>query len=716
MPENEQTKAAAEEATAQKNVAELKPFGASPGWQLWLTALGAALLALAVYGCTLAGYLYPGESASLYTQWKGFEALSLPVHPVWGWAVGAIGGGSATALNALGLVCGALSAGFLCYLVGFFVYQTIGQEDAVKHARAASVIAGGGSAIAFIFSMAVWNTSTHMDVRQFDVFLALAVFMLYVPLVRFPCLTYVLAPLLGLSVAVGLAEGALFVPLGAVYLLALVAAVVKNGYKFYGPTALFLVALAAGYWLLADNVAATFLQLPSSVDGEYKETSDVIWACVEAYKHEIYQWLFGQGGIVVNILAVLPFVACMFVSTRGLNNERSWSQYLFHAAMTVCCVLATATPLSPDGLLSSAGRVPVATTTLVAATCGYLLAYWYLLARVPLPVTEYDSETLPMLRVGKKAAPFVGYGLAVLLLLAGVVNALSRDGDHGAFADVCANEMLDRMGPCTWLITDGMSTDGMSDTVSTDGMLDANLRVAAAARGQELNIICIKDRSEEKNKAYCRLIADMIEKKGVSAGKKTSSDLAFTLRELGMLPFLRMWFGNDPDIMNKVVTVGRSDFWLWTSCRPVPDCLVFKGVKDCKEGDGLKIKSEFEAFWKKMEPSLVIDRNKGSRAIHEEKDMANRCRMELRRHLGLIANNIGVLLQDLGHDKEAFEMYELVLGTIDKDNICALFNEYEMIRVGKKEAMGRKREVEQQLKEIVDDPTRRYLPRGLSFY
>ena len=35
MPENEQTKAAAEEATAQKNVAELKPFGASPGWQLW---------------------------------------------------------------------------------------------------------------------------------------------------------------------------------------------------------------------------------------------------------------------------------------------------------------------------------------------------------------------------------------------------------------------------------------------------------------------------------------------------------------------------------------------------------------------------------------------------------------------------------------------------------------------------------------------------------
>ena len=188
MAEKELKSAVASDATAKKAVTELKPFGTSPGWPLWLVSLGASLLALVVYGCTLVGYRYPGESASLYTQWKGFEALSLPLHPVWGWVVSSIGGGSATALNSLGLVCGVLSAGFLCYLVGFFVFQTISQEDAVKHARVASMIAGGGAAVAFIFSMTTWNTSTHMDVRQFDVFLALAVFMLYVPLVRFPYL------------------------------------------------------------------------------------------------------------------------------------------------------------------------------------------------------------------------------------------------------------------------------------------------------------------------------------------------------------------------------------------------------------------------------------------------------------------------------------------------------------------------------------------------
>ena len=718
MAEKEQKTAAAAVATAQKPVAELKPFGTSPGWQLWLAALGASLLALVVYGCTLAGYLYPGESASLYTQWMGFEAMSTPVHPVWGWVVRLFGGGSATVLNSLGLVCGVLSAGFLCYLVGFFVFQTIGQEDAVKFARTASLIAGCGSAVVFIFSMAAWNTSTHLDVRQFDVFLALAVFMLYVPLVRFPRLTYGLAPVLGLAVAVGMVEGVVFVPLGAVYLLALVAAVVKNGYKFYVPTALFLVALVAGYLLIAVNVADAFLQLSRSADDAHKETWDVIWECLASYKSEIHgQWIFNLWGLVVNLLAVLPFVACTFVASRGLNNERSWSQYLFHAAMTVCCVLAAATPLSPDSLLSSTGNVPVATTTLVAATGGYLLAYWYLLARVPLPVTEYDTKTLPVLKVGKKAAPFVGYGLATLLALAGVVNAFSRDGDCGAFADVCANEILDCMGTRTWLITDGRSVENLPLSENfRDGVLDANLRVAAAARGQELNIICIKSVTEAKNKDYCNRLAALVEKKRISAGEKTPADLAFILREQGLAGFLKMWFSNDPDIMKKVATFGRPDFWIWANCRPVPEGLIFGGVKDVNSVDGLTVKSNFEAFWNKLEKSLVVDRRRGSRTIREEKDMTNRCRMELLRHLGLVANNIGVLLQDLEHDAEAFEMYELVLNAIDGDNICTLLNEYEMIRAGKKVAMGRRHEVEQQLKAVVDDPTRRYMLMMLSNY
>ena len=422
MADSEQ-KTAATNAEAPKTT-EQKPFGTSPGGRLWLGALGLSLLALLVYGLTLSRYLYPGESAALFTQWMGLETLPLPLHPVWGWVVKHVGGGSAVGLNTLGLVAGVLSAGFLCYLVGFFVFQTIGQEDSIKHAGTASLLAGVGAGVVFVFSTTTWMTSTHLDVRQFDVAFALAAFMLYVPLVRFPRLTYVLSPILGFVVAVGLLEGVIFVPLMPVFLLALVASVVKNGFKFYVPTALFLIALVVGYLLLANNVADAFLQLPGADDGEYKEASDVLWACANSYKHEIHEWIFRSGGLVVILLSVLPFIACAFASSRGLNNERSWSQYLFHAAMTVCCILATATPLSPDGMIRPFGTAPVATTTLVAVTCGYLLAYWYLLARIPLPTVESDVQTqpLPVLKIGRQAAPYVGGGLAGLLLLAGIVN------------------------------------------------------------------------------------------------------------------------------------------------------------------------------------------------------------------------------------------------------------------------------------------------------
>ena len=707
MADNAKKPATAANATAQTSVVEKKPFGNSPGGMLWLAALGSSLLALLVYGCTLAQYLYPGESAALFTQWMGLESLHLPLHPVWGWVVKSIGGGSAVGLNVLGLVCGVLSAGFLCYLVGFFVFQTIGHEDVAKYDVQASLIAGMGASAMFIFSTATWMTSTHLDVRQFDVFFALATFMLYIPLVRFPRLTYAISPVIGFAVAVGLLEGAIFVPLMPVFLLALVATVVKRGFKFYVPTALFLVVLVATYLYMSINVADGFMLLPGASDGEYKEASDVLWACVDSYKHEIHQWIFRPGGLVVILLAVLPFVACVFAASRGLNNERSWSQYLFHAAMTVCCVLATATPLSPDGVVRPFGVSPVATTTIVAATCGYLLAYWFLMARVTLQTTELDAQKIPVQNFGRKAAPFVGGVLAILLVLAGIVNAFSREGDRGEFADACANELLDRMGTRTWLIT--------------DGQLDAHLRVAAAARRQELNIICIKPRKESEYKAYCKQIADLVEEKKVSAGEKTDKDLSFTLRELGMVEFLKMWFKNDHEITNHVAVFGWPDFWLWGDCRPVPECIFFGGVKDIKSVDALKAKADFEAFWEKMKPILGSDSRKGSREIINTEDPVDRSRLELRRHLGFIANNLGVVLQDSGHDAEAYEMYELVLGAIDCDNICALFNVYEIFRSGKEKSVKRdiavrRREIEQQLKDIVDDQTRRYNIRLLSSY
>ena len=56
-------------------MAEYKSFGEKVGMRLWLCALGASLVALVVYALTLAGYVFPGESAHLFTRLKFISHL-----------------------------------------------------------------------------------------------------------------------------------------------------------------------------------------------------------------------------------------------------------------------------------------------------------------------------------------------------------------------------------------------------------------------------------------------------------------------------------------------------------------------------------------------------------------------------------------------------------------------------------------------------------------
>ena len=672
---------------------------AALGWRLWLAAVGAALVALVIYSLTLAGYLFPEAATGLATKWMGMDALKEPLHPLWGQIVRLVGGGTASAsmglrLNLLSLVCGVLSAGLLCGLIGFFVHQTVHHEDTVKFARSAALVSGLSASFVFIFSSAVWQASTHLDYNVFGVFLALLVLSFFIPAIRWPKAMLFCMAVIGAGFGAGLTESEIFLPLLPLFLLLIVVTSVKTGRKFYLPMAIFLVVGTACYFLFMNKVAYGYLQMPEAkIDGV--ESAGAVWKTTwAAFAHQMRQWVSQPGWLYIIVLAVLPFIVCAFASVRGLNSERTWSQYAFHGAMTICMILATTTQLSPESVMRPFGIYPVATTTLVASVCGYLFAYWYLLARSALPPVEFDKLPAEQV-VGRRMAPFIAGAFALLLVLSAIVNAASFSRDRGAFAEACANAILDRMGDRTWLVT--------------DGMIDDQLRAASAARGKELNLICLH---RDMDDAYLKELGELVREKGVKAGH---ADLSISIK-LGVLSFLQDWFEGDPDVQAKVAIFGAPDIWCMTDRVPVPECLFFGGVKDVKKVDGAKAKADFLAFWKEMEPVLYADAKKGSRGIAEIDDPVDRMRLQLRRHVGFIANNLGVMLQDLGMDDDAFEIYELILKTIDSDNICTLFNEFEMARVGAKAAMPHKKEIERQLKAIRDDPKRRYLLWSLSRY
>ena len=667
-----------------------------------IASLAVAGIAAAVYALTLAPYVFPGDSARLLVQWSGIDSLTFPEFPVWGFFVKLFSGaGALTSIavraNAMSLVCGVVSTYLICSLMASVIWQVTTQEESIKFSRGASIAAGLVASVAFVFSTAVWQSSTHLEHRIFDVMWALLAMRIVMLAAGRQGLAFPVAILAGVFVALGLVESPIFILVSIAVFFALMLVLVKNGGAFYGPASLYLFSVLAGFIIYIKYVAGGFLGTDAATAASCSSSFDVFLHFLKDAIHEMRTWFTRPGWLAVVALTVLPAISCVFAAGRGLNNDRRWSQYVFHIAMTLCVTLAMATPLAPEAILRPWGVSPVATSTLAALVAGYLAAYWYLLARIPLPLKEFNEDGVEAaVRIGRLMAPALGIALVLMIALSSLVNAFSCTRGRGEFADVCAKEIIESLGDRAWFVT--------------DGTLDDHLRVAAAAAKKELNLVCLQ---RDMNDAYLDELADLVDKKGIASER---TNLKMSIR-LGVLPFIQDWFAGDTNVMNKAAIFGVPDFWYMAERMPVPENVFFGGARDVKSVDGRKLAADFRTFWERMAPILWTERNKeGSRNIASCDDPVDSLRLQLRRHVGFVGNNLGVFLQDCNLNEEAFGIYELVLNTIDPDNVCTLFNEFEMARAGIKCAVAKKLEIERKLKAIVDDPKRRYVLWSLSRY
>ena len=667
-----------------------------------LSALSVAGVAAVVYALTLANYVFPGDSARLLVQWAGIDVLAFPEFPLWGLFVNLFAGAGdlssvAVRTNALSLVCGVVSAYLICRLMAFAVWQGTTQEDSIKFAKGASIAAGVVASLTFVFSTAVWQSSTHLEHRIFDVMWALLTMRVVLLAAGRPKLSLPVAVVAGAFVAMGLIESPIFVPCSIAIFFAFMLVLVKNGSSLYGAASLHLLSVVIGTIFFVKYVSGGFLGTEAAEAANCSSSLDVFLRIAKDSVREMRTWVSRSGWLAIVALSVLPAVSCAFAAGRGLNNDRRWSQYAFHIAMTLCSALALATALSPESILRPWGISPVATSTLVALVSGYLAAYWYLLARCPLPVKEFKNEGMdPAIRIGRSIAPVFGCALVVIVALSSMVNAFNCGRGRGEFADICAKEVISTLGDRTWFIT--------------DGTLDDHLRVAAATERKELNLVCLQ---RDMSESYLDELSDLVKTRGLTAG---NANLQMSLR-LGVLPFIQDWFAGDTNVMKKAAIFGVPDFWYMAERMPVPENMVFGGAQAVKSVDGKALAADFRSFWGRIAPTLWTERNReGSRNIASCNDPIASLRLQLRRHVGFVGNNLGVFLQDSGLNDEAFAIYELVLDTIDPDNVCALFNEFEMARAGVKCAVAKKVEIERKLKAIVDDPKRRYALWSLSRY
>ena len=153
---------------------------------------------------------------------------------------------------------------------------------------------------------------------------------------------------------------------------------------------------------------------------------------------------------------------------------------------------------------------------------------------------------------------------------------------------------------------------------------------------------------------------------------------------------------------------GAPDLWYAAGVTPVPELLFF-GADPARIPDW--------SAWNEFSEVLSAPEGWGSYRMHgKNRNPVDRLRLELRRHMGFVANNRGYWLQEQGRDDEAFDMYDMVLERIDRDNICALFNVFEMAKDKKSRAAAKKFDYEKRLKAIVADQNRRYRLWTLSTY
>lgn len=390
---------------------------------------------------------------------------------------------------------------------------------------------------------------------------------------------------------------------------------------------------------------------------------------LKATAKEFSSFFKTEGWLFVALFTTIPFLVSLFSCVSAFNTRPGLVQWIFHGAMTFVSILAIATPLSSSSLMASFGISPVVTAAFAALTAGYLGAYWWLYRRRA---------------VGLSA----GVVFAFVLAFGSLWNLFTFDGTRGAFADEVARQVIADLGERTWFVT--------------DGTLDDHLLLVANREGKELHLIALQ---RDLDPAYLAALGEVVKEKKVGGAKNEELALSLTL---GVLPFVQDWFAADPSVAQEVAIYGAPDLWYSAGLKPVPEFLFF-GSDEKRTPDW--------TMWKRFDAILEAPKGWGSYRSAKNVDPIEQKRLSLRRHLGFVANNRGVWLQDNKRNDEAFDLYELVLNEIDTDNVCALFNEIEMAGQKHERALAKKRDLERRIKAIVDDKARRYVIWRLgSFY
>ena len=387
--------------------------------------------------------------------------------------------------------------------------------------------------------------------------------------------------------------------------------------------------------------------------------SDALRQMLKLQLTEAQFFLPRSGWVSVILLLTVPWLAFQTGYWARLHRLRN---YRADALQIVCLIAVLAlqcnAPIPPWSAWHHVGRLAVLEAALAAMLGGWAFAYWAhgVLFRWE-PARLVAGKDLRLLEKGVRAKKWLSFGIcsATVLLAVAAVFGSGRfaSGRRGLFADRCAQEILDQLGDRSWLVT--------------DGVLDPHLNVLAAARGRTLHVLNL---SAERDPGQVRRLRRWVsEEPRMQANRERLQNAA----SLGVAAFVREWLMADPHAPDALALYGMPDFWTSAGLTSRPDRFLFLGVRSPEELRPLPLLKEQQAFWECMRRLLPI--------AEEACDPVDALRWFLRAHLSLVANDLGVLLMDLGRDEEAFDVFGESL-QLEPKNLSALSNQSLLVDKG----------------------------------
>lgn len=656
--------------------------------QVWRSywPLAAGLTALAVYGMTLARGAYPGHSASLIAITAGLVPERLAAHPLWSLASGGLarlpGLPLATTLNAFSALCAACAVGLTGFLVERWLTRVIrtacdGEaylppaDDAAEERpavcpapsaedaryRAAARIGGWTAALALAFSVPFWSAATRLHVQTFDVLLLLVAAAFVQAHTEVPKLRLALAA--AAVCGFGCVETPIFIICAPFIFFILLCNQLRAElpWERHQAAALLTAAAAAAAALLL----LCALRMPEMGGVFALRRVGAAWA--REHLAALGSMLPTSGWVWVLLVSAGPFLVFFFAA------ERLFAEYSASATGLLAFLTATVffclfnIPLAAWGRGTSGDALPVATALAGAAAAGYLAAYWRLRREVvALRQGALDEEgARPWTATGLAWLGWgVSWGLAAAVFAAAARNLGTADGRKGAFARALAADVLDRLEPRTWLIS--------------NGVLDHHVLILAKERRREVRLVSLAyDASAPRQKRLRQLIDSEPDFVPLRAR-------LYNAAALGPLPLARELLAADADAARRFRVMGAPELWSMAGYRPLPAGVAYAGVRDLARADRAALPRGDDVLWRRL--AVLLAPEPGARLS----EPTERLRAVLRREAGRAANTLGVALEDLGRPGEAFDAYEAAR-RIDPRNLSALVNAHALTVHGTREAL-----------------------------